>query len=97
MSSANQIAALLGGVQVHTVDNRGWTPEEQADRALEKIIYVGRESHPAIIEQALAFKESIRFVLVDQLKQAQVYERERIIAALNAHGLDGAANLVRSI
>jgi hypothetical protein len=96
MSADNQLKALLGGVQVHTVSHRGWTPEEQADRAVDKIIHVGRQSHPAIIDQALAFKESIRFVLVDQLKQSRVYERDRLAALLDAQGFDGAAHLVRS-
>jgi hypothetical protein len=96
MSEAS-IAALLGGVTVHTVDNRSWTPDELADRALEKIISVGQNSHPAIIEQALAFKGSIRFVLLDYLKQAQRYERERLGVILAAQGQEAAAHIIRSM
>lgn len=36
----------LGIVKVHTTTNRGFTAEEIADRALDKIIYVGiRATH----------------------------------------------------
>ena len=56
--------AELGTVLVHSVSNRGFTPEELAEQALNKIIYVGDQSHPAIREQAQAYKEHIREVLV---------------------------------
>lgn len=62
--------ALLGGVKVMTTSGRGFTPEEIAERALDKIIYVGGNSHPAIREQAEAFKENIRSVLVFYMKEA---------------------------
>lgn len=54
----------VGNVMVHTTHNRGFTPEEIAERALDKIIYVGQQAHPAIRDQAEAFKDSIRQVLV---------------------------------
>lgn len=66
----NQVCALLGGAIVHTSTNRGFTPEEIAERALDKIIYVGSNSHPAIRDQAEAFKDSIRQVIVFYMKEA---------------------------
>jgi acetyl esterase/lipase len=54
----------IGDVIVATTDNRGFTPEEIAERALDKIIHVGSQSHPAVREQAEAFKDSIRQVLI---------------------------------
>lgn len=56
--------ALLGAIRATTVSGRGFTPEELADAALDRIIYVGGDSHPAIRDQAQAFKEQIRGVLV---------------------------------
>jgi hypothetical protein len=70
MSIGVQIPVLLGGVVVHTTDNRGFTPEELTERALEKIIYVGSNSHPAIREQAQAFRESIKGVILAYMKEA---------------------------
>lgn len=55
---------LLGEIKASAVSGRGFTPEELADAALNQIIYVGSNSHPAIRDQAEAFKEQIRGVLV---------------------------------
>ena len=60
----------IGNVMVMTTEGRGFTPEEIADRALDKIIYVGSQTHPAIREQAEAFRENIRNVLVFYLNEA---------------------------
>ena len=51
-------------------EGRGFTPEEVAERALDKIIYVGSHTHPVIREQAEAFKDSIRNVLVYYMHEA---------------------------
>ena len=62
---------LLGGdVQVMTTENRGFTPEEIAERALNKIIHVGSQTHPTIRDQAEVFRENIRKVLVFYMKEA---------------------------
>ena len=59
----NSTSALLGGnVKVYTTSNRGFTPEEISERAVDKIISVGSQTHPVIREQAEAFKENIRKV-----------------------------------
>ena len=71
MNATAEIQMLLGGdVQVVTTENRGFTPEEIAERALNKIIYVGSQTHPAIRDQAEAFRENIRKVLVFYMKEA---------------------------
>ena len=59
-----------GNVMVQTTSNRGFTPEEIAERALDKIVYVSSQSHPAIRDQAEAFKDSIRKVLVFYMHEA---------------------------
>ena len=87
----------VGNVMVHTVDGRGWTPDEIAERALDKIIYVGRESHPAIVDQANAFKEQIRGVLQFYLREAATQERATICAKLQHNGNADIANIVRSL
>ena len=55
---------------VMATEGRGFTPEEVAERALDKIIYVGSQTHPAIREQAEAFKDNIRQVLVHYMHEA---------------------------
>lgn len=64
------VSGGLGGVVVHTTQGRGASPEEIAERALDKIIYVGTNAHPAIREQAEAFKDSIRHVLIFYMQEA---------------------------
>ncbi len=80
-----------------TTNGRGQTPEELAERALARIIHVGEGSHPAIIEQAKAFRNNIHAVLVDYLQQAQVSERTNIIAALDRSGNTDISNIIRSL
>lgn len=91
------VGALLGGVKVYTTTDRGFTPEEIAERALDKIIYVGEQSHPVIRDQAQAFKDSIRSILVFYLCEAQNSERTTIMAGLKKQGLDELAELIRRI
>lgn len=91
------MGALLGGVQVYTTTERGFTPEEIAERALDKIIYVGEQSHPVIRDQAQAFKNAIRSVLVFYLREAQNSERTNIIANLSKQGFEEMAQIIRRI
>lgn len=63
-------SGTVGTVIVHKVDNRGFIPEELAEQALNRIIYVGDQSHPAIRDQAQAFRKHIRGILVFYMKRA---------------------------
>lgn len=84
----------LGSVNVFTTNNRGFTAEEIAERALDKIIYVGDQSHPAIAEQARAFKQYIHQVLVQYLREAQECERITLAAKLSQAGHPEIAKLI---
>lgn len=67
----NHSSALLGGqVKVMTTSNRGFTPEEVAERALDKIISIGQNSHPAVRIQAEAFRKELSKVLVRYMHEA---------------------------
>ena len=55
---------------VQTTSVGGMTPEQVAELALAKIIHVGENANPLLKEQALAYKDSIRQVLVHYMKQA---------------------------
>lgn len=77
---------LDGDVKVYTTQNRGFTPEEIAERAIEKIIFVGKDSHPVIRDQAEAFKKHIYHVLVQSLEQAVQSDRTTIAQRLRDAG-----------
>lgn len=67
----DNVAQIVGGdVMVRTTNNRGYTPEEIAEMAIDKIIYVGNQAHPAIRDQAEAFKAHIYTLLLLSLKEA---------------------------
>lgn len=79
-------AMSVGGVTVETTSGRGFTPEEIAERALDKIIYVGSNAHPAIRDQAEAFKDHIRSVLVFYLHEAVRSDRVTLSNKLREAG-----------
>ena len=74
------------GIQVVTKDFGGFTPEELAERALDKIIQVGDQSHPLVREQALAFREHIRGVLVFYMNEAVKFDRVTLAYKLREAG-----------
>jgi hypothetical protein len=87
MITNSENGILLGGsVVVMTTNNRGFSPEEVAERALDKIIYVGSSSHPAIRDQAEAFRENIRKILVLYMNEAIKSDRTTIAARLREAG-----------
>lgn len=81
-----QLEGILGGVQVHTTNGRGFTPAEIANRAVDRILYVGKDSHPVIREQAEAFKDSIRSVVEFYMHEAIKSDRTTIAHRLAEAG-----------
>jgi hypothetical protein len=74
------------GIQVATKDFGGFTPEEVAERALDKIIQVGDQSHPLVREQATAFRNHIREVLVFYMNEAVKFDRVTLAYKLREAG-----------
>ena len=80
------LPASVGSVFVETTQMRGWTTEELAARAADKIIYVGDQSHPAVQVQARAFKDSVKQVVAFYLKEAVEQDRATIALRLREAG-----------
>ena len=76
----------IGSVFVQTTQGRGWSPEELAARAADKIIYIGDQSHPAVQAQARAFKENVKQVVALYLKEAVEQDRATIASRLRETG-----------
>lgn len=78
---------LLGGsVIVNTTSGRGFTPEEIAQRAADKIISVGDTAHPVIRDQAQAFKSHIQKVVEFYIKEAVRNDRATLALKLQEAG-----------
>jgi hypothetical protein len=74
------------GIQVATKDFGGFTTEEVAERALDKIIQVGDQSHPLVRDQALAFRNHIRGVLVFYMNEVVKFDRVTLAHKLREAG-----------
>jgi len=66
----------VGNVMIATTSNRGHTPEELAERCAERLISVSQDAHPALRDQALAFKADI-YRAADKVPQRSSYKRPR--------------------
>ena len=85
------------GIQVHTTNNRGFTPEEHAIRCAEKIVAVSNEAHPVIRAQAHAFKSQVIRAVEQTLSEAVKSDRTTIYNALNDAGHPELADLIRRL
>jgi hypothetical protein len=84
----------VGSVYVETTQKRGWTTEELAARAADKIIFVGDQSHPAVQAQARAFKDSVRQVVAFYLREAVEQDRATIALRLREAGHSDLVHLL---
>ena len=84
----------VGSVNVHTTQNRGFTPDEIAERCLDKIISVADTALPEVQAQAQAFKDHIRPVLVFYMKEAVQSDRTTVNNALLNAGHKDLAELI---
>lgn len=87
----------LGPVTVLTTENRGFTPEEIAERCLNKILYVGESAPEAIREQAKAYRAHIYYVLVQYMHEAVKSDRTTVCAELTKQGHADVAELIRRL
>jgi hypothetical protein len=81
-----QTPVLINKVEIATTSGRGHTPEELAERFVNKIIQVGNNSHPVIREQAIAFQGAMKQVANVYLKEAVIQDRATIAHRLREAG-----------
>jgi hypothetical protein len=84
-------------VQVKTTNNRGFTPDELAERCVEKIVSVSDSAHPGIRDQARAFQKHIEKVVAFYLRQAIRSDRTTVYNALQDAGHPELAELIRRL
>ncbi len=84
-------------VSVGTTQNRGWTVEEVADRCLQRIIAVSDKAPPEIRDQALAFKEAIRPLLIFYMKEVVNSDRTTVYNIIRDAGHPDVAEFIRRL
>lgn len=90
-------SALSGSVSVSTTDGRGHTPEELAELCAAKLISVSEDAHPAIREQAKAFRAAIVHVVTRYMKEAVTNDRVTVYNALVDAGHPQLADAIRKL
>jgi|TARA_R100000789_G_scaffold86946_1_gene83314 hypothetical protein len=84
-------------VDVVTTQNRGQTPEEVAERCINKIVGISATADPVIRQQAQAYKTQIEQVIVHYMKQAIQSDRTTVYNALLDAGEPKLADLIRRL
>ena len=87
----------LGTVSVFTSTNGGHTPEQIAEMALNRIIQVNESAPPVIKEQALAYKDRLRGILIYYMNSMAKSERTTIWSLMKKQGHDDIAEIIRRL
>ena len=82
-------------VQIQTTDNRGQTPEEVAERCVNKIIGVSDNAHPAIREQAHAYRIEMEKIIAIYMRQSIKSDRTTVYNAIKDSGNPKLAEYIR--
>lgn len=84
-------------VKVHTTENRGFTPDEVAERCVDKLISVADTAHPAIRDQANAYKRHMEKVVAYYMREAIRSDRTTVYNALVDAGHPELADAIRRL
>ena len=87
----------VGSVTAQTTSNTGLSIEYWADRCLEKIIHVGEDNDSVIKDQAIAYRESIRRVLIHYMTNAIKSDRTTLYNLFVQQGHQDMAEILRKL
>tara|TARA_R100000664_G_scaffold6331_1_gene11348 strand:+ start:419 stop:712 length:294 start_codon:yes stop_codon:yes gene_type:complete len=82
-------------VDIQTTDNRGQTPEEVAERCVNKLIGISNNAHPAIKEQAHAYRKEMEKIIAIYMIQAIKSDRTTVYNAIKDSGNPKLAEYIR--
>lgn len=84
----------IGSVSVMSTSGRDLDHEELADMAISKIMSIGPEVPSPIREQAFAYRDRVRDIIMLYLKAAQDCERRTIAIKVRELGNDALAKVI---
>jgi hypothetical protein len=87
----------VGKVNVFTSTNGGHSPEQIAEMAMNKIMMVSETAPPAIRDQALAYRNDIKDVILYYMRKMAQSERTTMWALLRKQGHEDMAEIIRRL
>tara|TARA_R100001369_G_scaffold91485_1_gene132916 strand:- start:747 stop:1040 length:294 start_codon:yes stop_codon:yes gene_type:complete len=84
-------------VTVKTETNKGHDPEFWAEKATNRIVSVGSQSHPAIRDQAEAFKKQVYAVVLSCIKESIKSDRSTLAGLLGKNQQKDMADIIRRL
>ena len=91
------VDSSIGDVVVKTTENRGLSPEELAERAVEQIVSVSDSVDPIVKQQAEAFKNRIYHVVLGIILQGIRSDRTTLMNEFIQQGHPDIADILRRL
>tara|TARA_R100001443_G_scaffold51332_1_gene63353 strand:- start:9211 stop:9501 length:291 start_codon:yes stop_codon:yes gene_type:complete len=82
---------------VFTTTDRGHSPEEIAEMAMNKIMLVSEDAPPVIRDQAIAHRDKLKEILIFYMNRMAQSERTTIWALMKKQGQDDLAEIIRRL
>ena len=82
---------------VFTSNNRGHSPEEMAEMAMNKIMVVSKDAPPVIRDQAIAHRNKLKEILILYMNKMAQSERTTIWALMRQQGHEDMAEIIRRL
>ena len=82
---------------VFTSTNRGHSPEEMAEMAMNKIMVVSKDAPPVIRDQAIAHRDKLKEILIFYMNRMAQSERTTIWALMRQQGHEDMAEIIRRL
>jgi hypothetical protein len=95
MQNSSQVN--LGTPIIYTTENRGMSPDEWVELALNRIISISDTAPMPLREQALAFRDQLRHLLLFYFKKVARSERTTIAGILRKEGFPHIADKIVDI
>lgn len=89
-----ELETAIGTVHIMTTSGRGFSAEELAERALNQIINVGDNAPPVIADQARAFRDNLREVLIYFMNEAMRSRNVTLAAKFTEAGFPELVKLI---
>ena len=87
----------VGKIKVFTSSNGGHSPEQIAEMAMNKIMSINETAPPPIRDQALAYRNKIKDVILYYMRKMAQSERTTVWALLRKQGHEDMAEIIRRL